>query len=73
MAKHDQRAKQNQTFLDFKPIETKFDNALQSLTVKGVGGVSASKVGQKTLKMIVSQEDSMFSAAAKTAINSIFD
>jgi hypothetical protein len=41
--------KQNQTFLDFKPIETKFDNALQSLTVKGVGGVSASKVGQKTL------------------------
>jgi hypothetical protein len=41
--------KQNQTFLDFKPIETKFDNALQSLTVKGVGNVSASKVGQKTL------------------------
>ena len=41
--------KQNQTFLDFKPIETKFDNAIQSLTVKGVGGVSASKVGQKTL------------------------
>lgn len=41
--------KQNQTFLDFKPIETKFDNAIQSLTVKGVGGVSASKVGKKTL------------------------
>lgn len=41
--------KQNQTFLDFKPIETKFDNAIESLTVKGVGGVSASKVGQKTL------------------------
>ena len=41
--------KQNQTFLDFKPIETKFDNAIQSLTVKGVGNVSASKVGQKTL------------------------
>ena len=41
--------KQNQTFLDFKPIETKFDNAIQSLTVKGVGGVSASKVSQKTL------------------------
>ena len=41
--------KQNQTFLDFKPIESKFDNAIQSLTVKGVGGVSASKVGQKTL------------------------
>lgn len=44
-----QSTKQNQTFLDFKPIETKFDNAIQSLTVKGVGGVSASKVGQKTL------------------------
>jgi hypothetical protein len=41
--------KQNQTFLDFKPIENRFDNAIQSLTVKGVGGVSASKVGQKTL------------------------
>jgi hypothetical protein len=41
--------KQNQTFLDFKPIETKFDNAIQNLTIKGVGGVSASKVGQKTL------------------------
>jgi hypothetical protein len=41
--------KQNQTFLDFKPIETKFDNAIQSLTVKGAGNVSASKVGQKTL------------------------
>jgi hypothetical protein len=41
--------KQNQTFLDFKPINDKFDNAIQSLTVKGVGGVSASKVGQKTL------------------------
>jgi len=41
--------KQNQTFLDFKPIESKFDNAIESLTVKGVGGVSASKVGQKTL------------------------
>lgn len=32
-----------------------------------------SKVGQKTLKMIISQEESMFSAAAKTAIYSIFD
>jgi len=41
--------KQNQVFLDFKPIETKFDNAIQNLTIKGVGGVSASKVGQKTL------------------------
>jgi len=41
--------KQNQTFLDFKPIKSKFDNAIESLTVKGVGGVSASKVGQKTL------------------------
>ncbi len=44
-----QSTKQNQVFLDFKPIEQKFDNAIQGLTIKGVGGVSASKVGQKTL------------------------
>lgn len=41
--------KQNQVFLDFTPINDKFDNAIQSLTVKGVGNVSASKVGKKTL------------------------
>jgi hypothetical protein len=44
-----QSTKQNQTFLDFKPIEQKFNDAIQSLTVKGVGGVSASQVGKKTL------------------------
>jgi hypothetical protein len=44
-----QSTKQNQVFLDFKPIEQKFDDAIQALTIKGVGGVSASKVGQKTL------------------------
>jgi hypothetical protein len=44
-----QTTKQNQTFLDFKPIEQKFDGAIKNLTVTGVGGVSASKVGQKTL------------------------
>lgn len=44
-----QSTQQNPVFLDFKPIEQKFDDAIQSLTVKGVGGVSASKVGQKTL------------------------
>jgi len=44
-----QSTQANPVFLDFKPIEQKFDNAIQALTVKGVGGVSASKVGQKTL------------------------
>jgi hypothetical protein len=44
-----QTTKQNQTFLDFKPIEQKFDGAIKNLTITGVGGVSASKVGQKTL------------------------
>jgi hypothetical protein len=44
-----QSTQKNPVFLDFKPIEDKFNTAIQSLTVKGVGGVSASKVGQKTL------------------------
>lgn len=44
-----QSTQKNPVFLNFKPIEDKFNTAIQSLTVKGVGGVSASKVGQKTL------------------------
>jgi hypothetical protein len=44
-----QTTQANPVFLDFKPIEQKFDDAIQALTVKGVGGVQASKVGQKTL------------------------
>ena len=42
----------NQVFLDFKPIEKTFNDTLQGLTVKGVGGVSASRVGDKTLKEV---------------------
>jgi hypothetical protein len=44
-----QSTQNNPVFLNFKPIEQKFDDAIQNLTIKGVGGVSASKVGQKTL------------------------
>lgn len=42
----------NQVFLDFNPIEKTFNDTLQGLTVKGVGGVSASRVGDKTLREI---------------------
>lgn len=42
----------NQVFLDFKPIEQTFNDTIQGLTVKGVGGVSASKVGDKTLREV---------------------
>jgi hypothetical protein len=42
----------NQVFLDFKPIEKTFDETLEGLTVKGVGGVSASRVGDKTLREV---------------------
>jgi hypothetical protein len=44
-----QSTQANPVFLDFKPIQQKFDDAIQSLTIKGVGGVQASKVGKKTL------------------------
>jgi hypothetical protein len=39
----------NQVFLDFKPIEQTFNDTLKGLKVEGVGGVSASRVGKKTL------------------------
>jgi len=42
----------NQVFLDFKPIESTFDSTLKGLSVEGVGGVSASRVGQKTLNEV---------------------
>lgn len=42
----------NQVFLDFKPISTKLDDTVQSLKVKGVGGVEASKVGPATQSKI---------------------
>jgi len=47
-----QSTNKNQVFLDFKPIETTFQDTLKGLTVKGVGGVSASRVGDKTLKEV---------------------
>jgi hypothetical protein len=47
-----QSTNKNQVFLDFKPIETTFQDTLKGLTVKGVGGVSASRVGDKTLREV---------------------
>jgi hypothetical protein len=47
-----QSTNKNQVFLDFKPIDTTFQDTLKGLTVKGVGGVSASRVGEKTLREI---------------------
>lgn len=47
-----QTTNKNQVFLDFKPIETTFQDTLKNLTVKGVGGVTASRVGEKTLREI---------------------
>lgn len=47
-----QSTNKNQVFLDFKPIETTFQDTLKGLTVKGVGGVEASRVGDKTLKEV---------------------
>ena len=42
----------NQVFLDFKPIQSKLDDTLESLKVKGVGGVEASKVGPETMNKV---------------------
>jgi hypothetical protein len=47
-----QTTNKNQVFLDFKPIQETFNDTLKGLTVKGVGGVEASRVGQKTLNEI---------------------
>lgn len=47
-----QSTNKNQVFLDFKPIDTTFQDTLKGLTVKGVGGVEASRVGDKTLKEV---------------------
>jgi hypothetical protein len=47
-----QSTNNNQVFLDFKPIQETFDNTLKNLTIEGVGGVTASKVGKKTLKEV---------------------
>lgn len=47
-----QTTKNNQVFLDYKPIEESFNNVIKGLNVEGVGGVQASRVGQKTLNEI---------------------
>lgn len=47
-----QTTNKNQVFLDFNPIEKTFKDTLEGLTVKGVGGVSASRVGDKTLREV---------------------
>jgi hypothetical protein len=47
-----QSTNNNQVFLDFKPIQDTFESTLKDLTFKGVGGVSASKVGDKTLREV---------------------
>jgi hypothetical protein len=44
-----QSTKGNQVFLDFKPIREKFNETVESLKSKGVGGVEASKVGPETM------------------------
>ena len=44
-----QTTKGNQVFLDFKPIREKFNETVESLKSKGVGGVEASKVGPETM------------------------
>jgi hypothetical protein len=44
-----QSTKGNQVFLDFKPIRDKFNETVESLKSKGVGGVEASKVGPETM------------------------
>jgi hypothetical protein len=41
--------KGNQVFLDFKPIREAFNQTVDSLKSKGVGGVEASKVGPETM------------------------
>lgn len=47
-----QTTKNNQVFLDYKPIQQSFDDVVKSLDVTGVGGVKASKVGKDTLQEV---------------------
>jgi hypothetical protein len=44
--------KGNQVFLDFKPIRQAFNETVESLKSKGVGGVEASKVGPETMSKV---------------------
>lgn len=41
--------KKNQVFLDFKPIEDKFNQTVKNLEHTGVNNVSVAKVGEKTM------------------------
>jgi hypothetical protein len=47
-----QTTKENQVFLNFKPIREAFDETLGSLKSKGIGGEEASKVGSETMKKV---------------------
>jgi hypothetical protein len=47
-----QTTKENQVFLNFKPIREAFDETLGSLKSKGIGGEEASKVGNETMKKV---------------------
>lgn len=44
--------KGNQVYLDFKPIREAFNETVDSLKSKGVGGVEASKVGPETMAKV---------------------
>jgi hypothetical protein len=44
--------KENQVFLNFKPIKQAFTETLDSLKSKGIGGEEASKVGPDTMKKV---------------------
>lgn len=44
--------KKNQVFLDFKPIESKFNEFKKKYDYQGVGGVTVSSIGEKTREEI---------------------
>jgi len=44
--------KNNQVFLDFKPIREEFNKTLETLKSRGVGGIEASKVGPETMSKV---------------------
>jgi hypothetical protein len=61
--------KGNQVFLDFKPIEKSFDDVVDSLKSKGVGGVEASKVGPDTLGKVTEIEKILAEWKAKPELH----
>lgn len=61
--------KGNQVFLDFQPIEKSFDDVVDSLKSKGVGGVEASKVGPDTLSKVTEIEKILAEWKAKPELH----